>query len=185
MVVFNKFVKGLPQRAFSEQNPALHARFLDGSDKALRVRIQIRRARRQVHRLPPLVPRVSKNSGVNNGSRSWIKYRLPTRKPSPASLRLRDTRLIQSPFTCRASPAISTRRLDKSIRKSTRNLVKPLRVQASMVKKSVPSRIGARSCVILWPLLRPLIIAGPHPTAVTSLRACTCPRSSAEEWARS
>ena len=47
------------------------------------------------------------------------------------------------------------------------------------------SRIGARSCVTLWPPLHPLIIAGRRPIGGTSHRACTCPRSNAGDWARS
>jgi len=51
MIMHHEFVHGLPQRAFSEQNYSLQARFLDGSDKALGMGIQIRRARRQFDRL--------------------------------------------------------------------------------------------------------------------------------------
>src|SRR6516225_7376985 len=50
-MMFNKFVDGLPQGSFSEQNHPLQAGLLDGSDKALRVSIEIRRAWRQLHRL--------------------------------------------------------------------------------------------------------------------------------------
>ena len=49
MVVQHKFVDGLPHGAFAEQNHSFQARLFDGSHKALRVRIQIRRARRQFH----------------------------------------------------------------------------------------------------------------------------------------
>src|SRR5215831_16359142 len=47
------------------------------------------------------------NSAVNKGSRSWIRYRFPARKPAAASLRLRATWFIQSPFASHATPAIS------------------------------------------------------------------------------
>ena len=30
----------------------------------------------------PTLPRISRNSSVNKGSRSWIRYRLPWRMPS-------------------------------------------------------------------------------------------------------
>jgi hypothetical protein len=40
--VFHKFADGLPLRTFSEQDHALQAPFLDGSDEALGVGIQIR-----------------------------------------------------------------------------------------------------------------------------------------------
>ena len=60
----------------------------------------------------PALCRISRNSTVNRGSRSWIKYRFPVRKPSSASLRLRATWLIPSPFASRVTPAISTRRLE-------------------------------------------------------------------------
>src|SRR6516165_3983875 len=49
---------------------------------------------------------------------------------------------MQSPFASRATPAICTFRLARSMKKSTRNLVKPLRVQASMVKKSAATIIS-------------------------------------------
>src|SRR6516225_6429743 len=39
----------------------------------------------------PVASKISRNSEVNKGSRSWIKYRFPVRKPSAASLRLRAT----------------------------------------------------------------------------------------------
>jgi hypothetical protein len=65
----------------------------------------------------PLLASVFRNSAVNNGSRSWIKYSLPTTKLSaitetgchpPGS-----SRAIRLPSH---SPANSTRRLDKSMR---------------------------------------------------------------------
>jgi hypothetical protein len=49
MVMLNKFVDGLPQGAFSTPDHPLPAGFLDGPDEALRVRIPIRRARRQFY----------------------------------------------------------------------------------------------------------------------------------------
>jgi len=42
VIMFNQFVDGLPQGAFSEQNHPLQARLLDGSDKGLGVGIQVR-----------------------------------------------------------------------------------------------------------------------------------------------
>ena len=54
-----------------------------------------------------------------------------------------------------------------------------------LAKAANPHRIGARFCAILWPLLPQRITAGLHPTAATSLRACTSPPSNAEGWARS
>src|SRR6516225_8679633 len=51
MVVQHKFVDGLPHGALAEQNHSFQARLLDGSHKALRVGIEIRRAWRQLHRL--------------------------------------------------------------------------------------------------------------------------------------
>ena len=46
----------------------------------------------------PVPFRISWNSAVNKGSRSWIRYRFLIRKPSPASQRFLATWLIQSPF---------------------------------------------------------------------------------------
>ena len=119
----------------------------------------------------PLAAEVAENSSVNNGSRSWIKYRLPTRKPSAAPLRLRVTWLIQSPFACLASPAISTRRLDRSIEKSTRILVKPLRVQASTVEKSAaPITFRCRqrnSFQLVFRLSQPFPLVYLYPIAVS------------------
>src|SRR5215831_18757275 len=45
----------------------------------------------------PLASKISRNSAVNRGSRSWIKNLLPIRKPSAASLRLRDHRAHPKP----------------------------------------------------------------------------------------
>jgi hypothetical protein len=42
MVVFHKLMKGLSQGAFTEQNEALQARFLNRSDKPVGVGIEIR-----------------------------------------------------------------------------------------------------------------------------------------------
>jgi hypothetical protein len=41
MIMHNEFVDGLPQTSFSEQDHPLQAGFLDGSDKALGVGIEI------------------------------------------------------------------------------------------------------------------------------------------------
>src|SRR6516162_6008802 len=49
--MLHEFLDGLPQGSFSEQDDPLEARFLDGSDEAFRVGIQIRRAWRQLNRL--------------------------------------------------------------------------------------------------------------------------------------
>jgi hypothetical protein len=96
---------------------------------------------------------------------------LPTRKPSAAPLRLRVTWLIQSPFACLASPAISTRRLDRSIEKSTRILVKPLRVQASTVEKSAaPITFRCRqrnSFQLVFRLSQPFPLVYLYPIAVS------------------
>src|SRR5215469_608538 len=46
-----EFMDGLPQGPFSKQDDPLQARFLDGSDEAFRIGIQVRRARWQFQRL--------------------------------------------------------------------------------------------------------------------------------------
>src|SRR5215472_11349638 len=51
VIMLHEFVDGLPQGAFSEQDDPLQARFLDGSDEAFRVGIQVRGAWRQFHAL--------------------------------------------------------------------------------------------------------------------------------------
>jgi hypothetical protein len=84
----------------------------------------------------PLAASVPRNSAVNSGSRSWIRYLFPVKNPSPSSQRLRATWPIQIPSALVPMPAISTRRVERSIRKSTRNLVRPDRVHTSTVKKS-------------------------------------------------
>jgi hypothetical protein len=76
MIMHNEFVNRLPQRAFSEQNHPLQAGFLDGSDKAAWA-LRLGERGGSFTDFTPLVPRVSRNSAVNNGSRSWIKYRFP------------------------------------------------------------------------------------------------------------
>src|SRR5215469_10737457 len=49
--MLHEFLDGLPQGSFSEQDDPLEARFLDGSDEAFRIGIQVRRARWQFQRL--------------------------------------------------------------------------------------------------------------------------------------
>src|SRR5215471_8121632 len=51
VIMLHEFLDGLPQGAFSKQDDPLQARFLDGSDEAFRVGIQVRRARWQFQRL--------------------------------------------------------------------------------------------------------------------------------------
>src|SRR6516162_11441999 len=51
MIMLHEFLDSLPQGSFSEQDDPLQARFLDGSDEAFRVGIQVRRARWQFQRL--------------------------------------------------------------------------------------------------------------------------------------
>jgi len=46
---------------------------------------------------------------------------------------------MQIPSALLATPAISTRRFDRPIRKNMTNLVKPDRVHTSRVKKSAPT----------------------------------------------
>jgi hypothetical protein len=147
MIMLTKFMDGLPQGPLAEQNHPFQARFLDGSYESFGVGIQIRRARRQLDGLHSALCRISRNSAVNKGSRSWIKYRLPIRKPSAASLRLRATWLIQRPFASRATPAIATRRLERSIKNSTRNLVKPLLLQnvCDRAMRYLVPQVGQRS----------------------------------------
>jgi hypothetical protein len=53
MVMRHELVNRLPQRAFSEEDHPVQAGFFDASDKAFRMRIQIRRPWRQFHRLHP------------------------------------------------------------------------------------------------------------------------------------
>src|SRR4029077_5191403 len=106
MIMLTKFMDGLPQGPFAEQNHPFQARFLDGSYESFGVGIQIRRARRQLNGFHPGTLQDLQEFRTEQGSRSWIKYRLPIRKPSAASLRLRATWLIQRPFASRAIPAI-------------------------------------------------------------------------------
>ena len=72
-----------------------------------------------------------RNSPVNSGSRSWIKYRLPVSNPSTASVRFLPIWLIHRPFALVAMPAISTSRVDSSMKKSTTNRCSPRRVHTS------------------------------------------------------
>jgi hypothetical protein len=66
--------------------------------------------------------------------------RLPVRNPSRASVTLRLTWLIQAASGSAVMPAISTRRVDNSMKKSTANRVRPRPVQTSTVKKSAAAR---------------------------------------------
>src|SRR6516165_11907972 len=51
VIMLHEFLDGLPQGSFSAQDDPLEARFLDGSDEAFRIGIQVRRARWQFQRL--------------------------------------------------------------------------------------------------------------------------------------
>ena len=84
-----------------------------------RVRIQIRAARRQPDHLHPPRRNMDRNSFVYRGSRSRIRYLFPCKKPSPASSRFRATCSIHRPSGQRDMPAISTRRVARSITKRT------------------------------------------------------------------
>src|SRR6516162_10738190 len=52
----------------------------------------------------PMLPRSSRISAVNSGSRSWIRYRLPCRMPSGASVRFLPIWLIHRPDARRCDP---------------------------------------------------------------------------------
>src|SRR5579863_1212063 len=136
MIMLDKFVDGFPQGAFSEQNHLFQAGFLDGSDKSLCVSIQVRGAWRQLNRLHSGALQDLYEFRREQGIAVMDQVSLANQESFPASFRLRAIWLIQNPLASRVKPAISTLRLDRSIKKNTRNLVKPLRVQASIVKKS-------------------------------------------------
>jgi hypothetical protein len=91
MIVFDELGDGLLERWFTDENDAIQAGFLDGRYEALGVRMEIGGMGRQAHDLHAAAASVSRNATVNSGSRSWIKKRLPVRKPSVASVRLRLT----------------------------------------------------------------------------------------------
>ncbi len=145
MIMVNKFMDGLPQRTFSEHNHPFQAGLLDRSDKSLGVGIQIRRARRQFHGFDPtclngfqklcgeqrveIVDQVSLPE--QEAFRSIAEIPCHLAHPKPIAL-ARDSGDL--------NPSTRT-----SIKKSTRNLVKPLRVQASIVKKSAAT-ITSRCC---------------------------------------
>src|SRR5215469_12765043 len=122
-----------------------------------------------------------RNSAVNSGSRSWIKYRFPIRIPSSESVRFRAIWLIHNPFADGAIPATSTLRVARSMKNRTTNRCKPRRVHTSTVKKSVATIISQcllrNSCHVVF---RFRSGAGSIPCrcriAAIVLRASLCPR---------
>src|SRR5262249_16351911 len=85
----------------------------------------------------PQLAMMLRSSFVYSGSRSWIRYFLPQRNPSTASVRFRAICAIHSPSAELDMPPISTRRVDRSIKNRTVNRFRPVHVHTSMVKKSV------------------------------------------------
>src|SRR5215467_10847583 len=65
-----------------------------------------------------------------------MRYRFPHRMPSTASVRFRPICLIHNSFAVAAMPAISTLRVDSSMKNNTTNRWRPFRVHTSTVKKS-------------------------------------------------
>jgi hypothetical protein len=65
-----------------------------------------------------------------------IRYRFLIKKPATSSLRLRATYAFHNPFAWATIPAISTRRVERSISNSTTYRVNPFHVHTSIVKKS-------------------------------------------------
>jgi len=124
---------------------------------------------------------------VNNGSRSWIRYRLPFRMPPWASVRLLPVWLIHNPDAASAIPAISTLRVDSSMKNNTRNRCGPRRVYTSTVKKSAATissqgRFGNSFQVVL-PLRSG---AGSMPCrrriSAMVVRPLVCPRLESAPW---
>ena len=68
----------------------------------------------------PAAASVSRTASVKSGSRSWMRNRLPRRKPSSASVALRASWVTHGPSGSAVMPAISTRRVANSISTRTR-----------------------------------------------------------------
>jgi len=70
MIMHNEFLNRFAQCAFTEENHAFQAGFLDAAYKSLRMGVQIRRMRRQLNGFHSGIASTLQNSAVNNGSRS-------------------------------------------------------------------------------------------------------------------
>jgi len=136
MIVRGELVDGSAERMLSEQDQAVWHDSLIDLTKRSACAFRFGDLGGSLTHWTPTLVRMLWNSVVNNGSRSWIKKRLPLRIPSTASVARRPTWLIHRQFAREAMPAISTRRVSKSMKNRTRKRVSPLRVQTSIVKKS-------------------------------------------------
>ena len=97
----------LVELVIQESSPASEINGLVGLSANFKYRHgEIRRVWRQLNRLHSSGFQDLQKFRSEQGSRSWIKYLLPIRKPSAASLRLRATWLIQSPLPSLVTPAI-------------------------------------------------------------------------------
>src|SRR6516225_5118096 len=187
MVVQHKFVDGPPHRALAEQNHSFQARLLDGSHQALRVGIEIRRAWRQFHRLHAGGCQYLQEFRSEQGIPVMKQISLTDQEAFPSVPEVPSDLTHPEPIRLPRTPAISTLRLARSLRKSTRNLVKPWRVQASMVKKSaatIPSRGRHRNSFPV--VFRSPSGAGSSPCSFRRLamvpRPTSCPRWARAPW---
>src|SRR5215831_13388987 len=69
VIMVHEFPDGLPQGSFSKQDDPLQARFLDSSDEAFRVGVEVRRTWRQFYRFDPV--------GLNGFQELFCEQRIP------------------------------------------------------------------------------------------------------------
>jgi len=107
VIVLDEFGDGSPERPFTDENHSVQTGFLDRPYEPLRERVEVGRTRRQANHLYAAggSERLA-NASVNSGSRSWIKKRLPVRKPSLTSVRLRLIWPIQAESGADVIPAM-------------------------------------------------------------------------------
>jgi len=89
MIMRHELSDRIPQPFLTKEDHLLQATLFDRADEPFRICIQIRRPRWQFHGFDADRTKCGQKFPVYNGSRSWIKYRFPTKKPSTASVRLR------------------------------------------------------------------------------------------------
>src|SRR5262249_14811655 len=114
VIMRHEFVNGSPQRGFTNRiNRSRHdSLILRTKRSANAFRLGDFGGSRTVS--TPAAARVSRNVAVNSGSRSWRRNRLPSKKPSTASVSWRLHCTTQRLSGSEAIPAMCTRRVASS-----------------------------------------------------------------------
>ena len=124
------------QRGFAHQDHAVEARLLDRAHKALGDGVEIRRARWEADRLNARSRERLSKGGREERIAIVQQEALPTQKPIDGIGKLTTALPIHALSGSDMTPAISTRRVARSITNRTANRVSPPQVHTSTVKKS-------------------------------------------------